>query len=195
MRAALPPASPAPFLEKQAAFGFDAAHQGIENQDRAALVNFVGVTGAAVAEMKYHRRFVPAHLSGQAHDLISRDAGLLCRPFRRVRPDKILQVGKAVDPAVDVSGIVQAFFQNHVNQGIVQGQVGSRPDHPVTVGLGRRDGDPGVDVGQLGPVFQGTHQVVDLFDRDGLEDIAAVKDDVLGVLVIDPDLTIGEPEQ
>jgi hypothetical protein len=82
-----------------------------------------------------------------------------------------------------------------VHQGVIEGQVGTRTNHPVTVCLGGGNRDTGVDVGHLGPLFHGRHQVVDLFDRDGFEDIAAIEHDVPGIAVIDADLSVGIPEK
>ena len=183
------------FLEEETAFGFDTAHQGIQDHDRAPQVNFIGVTRPAVAEMKDHGRFILADLSGKRHDLIGRYAGFFLGPLRRVGLHEILQFGQTLHPAVHVLAVVEAFLENDVDQGVVEGQVRARTNHPVPVRLGGRHRHARVDVGQLGAVFEGLGQVVDLLDRNGFENVAAVKDDMLGVLVIDAHLRVGVTEK
>ena len=78
---------------------------------------------------------------------------------------------------------------------VVQRQVGPRADHPEAAGLGGRDGHARVDVGHLGPGGHGLQEVVDLLHGDGFEQVAAIHHDMLGVLVIDPDLGVGVAEQ
>ena len=108
---------------------------------------------------------------------------------------EILQLVQAEHPLLDVPGVVEPLLEDHVHEGVVQRQVGAGPDHPVAVGLGGGDGDARVDVGQLGAGCHGVHEAIDLFDRDGLEKVAAVHDDVLAVLVVDPHLGVGVPEK
>ncbi len=182
-------------LDEETAFGLDTAHQRIQDHDRAPLVNFVGVTRPAVAEMKDHGRFIPADLPGKRHDLIGRYAGFFLGPLRRVGLDEILQFRQTLHPAVHVLAVVEAFLENDVDQGVVEGQVRARTNHPVPVRLGGRHRHARVDVGQLGPVFERLGEVVDLLDRNGFENVAAVKDDMLGVLVIDTQLRIGVAEK
>jgi len=88
--------------------------------------------------------------------------------------DKILEFGQPVDPTIDKGRVKETFFEDHMDQGVVEGQIGARADHPVAMGLGGRDRDAGVDIGHAASVFQGIHEVVDLFDRDGFKDVAAV---------------------
>ncbi len=69
------------------------------------------------------------------------------------------------------------------------------PDHPVAVGLGGGDADPGVDISELGALFHGPEQVVDGLDLQGFEDIAAVEHDIAGVGVVHPHLGVGVARQ
>ena len=182
-------------LEEEAALGLDAAHERVQDHDRAAQVDLVGVMGPAVAEVEDGGRLVLAHLARQGRDLGGRDAGLLLGPLRGVGLDEILQLGKPQHPPLHEFGVVQPLFEDHVDQGVVQGEVGARADHPVTVGLGGGDGNPRVDVGQFGAGRKRGHEAIDFFDGDGFEQVAAVEHYVPGVLVVDADLGVGEAEQ
>ena len=183
------------FFKEDPTLGLNGTHQGVEHEDGSSEVNLIGVAGATITVMKSHRRPVLGQFPGQGHDLRGRNPGLCFRPLGSIGCDEILKLGQAMHPSVHKCGIVKPFVQDDVHQCIIEGQVGTRADHPVAMRLGGGDRDAGVDVGHFGPIFHGRHQVVDLFDRNGLEDIAAIQHDMPGVAVINADLAVGKAEK
>ena len=169
-----------PFLEEQAALGLDVAHQHVQHQDRAAQVDFVAQVGAPVAVVEDDRGLVRADLAGEGDDLGGGDAGFLLGPLRRGVAHELLELVEPEHPPLDEGGVVEALLEDDVDETVGERQVGRGPDHPVAAGLGGGHGDAGVDVGQLGAVGERLHQLVDLADRHGLEDVAPEEHDVPG---------------
>ena len=52
-----------------------------------------------------------------------------------------------------------------------------------------------VNVDELGPFLHGVKQVVDGLDLQGLEQVAAIHDDIRGIGVIHPHLGVGKPRE
>ncbi len=185
-----------PFFDEHPALGFDAAHQSVQHHDGAPQVDFVGMAGSAVAVMEDDRWFGLVELLGQLHDFHGGNSGFRLGPLRGVRIDEGAQRIEALHPAIHIFHVVEVMLaDDDMHQGVVQGQVRSRPDHQVAVGLRCGDAHPRVDVGEPGTLFHRIQERVHRLDFHALENIPAVQHHVPRVAPVGVDLGVRVSDQ
>ena len=79
------PAALRPFLKNRPPGSFQAPHQGIQDDNGAPQIDFIGMMGAAIAVMEDHGGFIGRHFTGQINYFLGGKARLLLGPLRSIR--------------------------------------------------------------------------------------------------------------
>ena len=138
----------------QAAHGVPVPHDGVDDGNGTPELGLVAVEGAppAVVEDALGRRI--GEVAGDLHDPFGRHGALRGRPLGRVGLYVLLELVESVGVALHEALVVELLFDDHMDHGEHQGQVGAGLDGDPDVGLARRHRVAGVDVDELVAVVQ-----------------------------------------
>ena len=125
-----------------------------------------------------------AKLAGQVADGVCACLGLLLGPLRRILLHEIPKDIEVLHPIGHELLVVQIFIYDDIDDGQIEGIVGTRTDEIKIVGLGGRYIGADINDRELAAIVHAGQQVVDLGHVDGLEDIALLQDYVPGVTVV-----------